>query len=60
MHRLSETEIYEQEEIRKRDRTRNRQIGELEQAIKRPTILPSTKHWIQRQIELLKRGGAAA
>jgi hypothetical protein len=49
----------EQEQIRQRDRRRNRQIEELTKAIERPTVLPSTKRWIQRQIELLKRGAAA-
>ena len=52
--------IFEKEQIRKRDRQRNRQIEELTKAIERPTVLPSTKCWIRRQIQLLKSGGAAA
>ena len=50
--------IFEKEQIRKRDRQRNRQIEELTKAIERPTVLPSTKRWIQHRIEALKRGAA--
>lgn len=51
-------EFYRREQARKAERLRIRQIAELRRTAQRPAILPSTKRWIESQIELLRSGAA--
>jgi hypothetical protein len=59
LKRVQSDEYYRRELALKADRLRDRRIKELEETARRPSILPSTKSWIARQIELLRSGVAA-